>query len=114
MNPQARTGLWIVVLLLGVVLVVIVTTAAVVGADNTRIIRKTQQDNAETLRIIRSCTTPGDDCFDRGQERTAEVVADINEVSIFAAACADMPGNQTVDDIYACVVRRLAATDGPN
>lgn len=111
MNPQARTSLWVMVLLLGVGLVVIVATAAVVGADNTRIIRKTQQDNAEALRLIRSCTTPGEECYDRGQQGTAAAISDINQVSIYAAACADLPGNQSVEQIYACVVRKLSAED---
>lgn len=109
MNNHVRTATWVLILLLAVGLVSIAVTAAVVGADNTRVIRQAQQDNNETLRIIRSCTTPGAECHDRGQKATAAAIADINQVSIYAAACADQPGDQSADEIYACVIRKLAA-----
>jgi hypothetical protein len=111
MNPRARTISFVFVLLLSVGLVVVIATAAVVGADNTRVIRQTQHDNAEALRLIRSCTTPGEKCFNESQKRTADVVTDLNRVAVYAASCADRRGVQGEDEIYACVVRLLAKAD---
>jgi hypothetical protein len=113
MNSNVRTFGWVLIALLVAALTVTMLTATIVGADNTNIIRQAQRDNAETLRLIRSCTTPGQECFDRGQERTANVVADINRVAVFAAACADKPRRQTVQQIQSCVIARLAAEDRP-
>jgi hypothetical protein len=100
------------VALLSAALVVVAVTAAVVGADNSQAIRSTSRDNAEALRLIKSCTTPGQECFERGQKQTAEAVADINRVTVYAAACADLPGVQGQAEIYACVVEKLAEDDG--
>lgn len=111
MNGNTRAFAWVIIALLVGALVVTLLTATIVGADNTNTIRATQRDNAETLRLIRSCTTPGRECFDEGQKRTADAVADINRVAIYAAACADKPGVQGRDEIYACVIRSLAKAD---
>lgn len=66
------------------------------------------KDNRDTLQLIRSCTTPGLACYDRGQARTADAVADINRVVILAAACASQHGTHSVTQIQACVIRGLA------
>lgn len=111
MKPNARTFAWVLVALLTGALVVTLLTATLVGTDNTNTIRENQRDTKASLSLIRSCTTPGQECFDRGQEQTAKAVADINRVAVYAAACADKPGVQGRDEIYACVVRSLAAAD---
>jgi hypothetical protein len=101
------------------VLAIVLVTAIVVAATKSTKIRETQTANTpllensnETLKLIRDCTTPGEECFDRGQRRTAEVVAnltsDLTRVSAYAAACADRPGVQGEDEILACVIARLA------
>lgn len=95
-------------------------------------IRATQVGNTSTLRSasdaansakdaaesaergtarIEDCTTPGRDCYDSGQKRTADAIADINKVAVYAAACADQDGVQGEDEIYTCVIRLLAADD---
>lgn len=96
--------------LLVIVLVLLVRTWSL--ADG---IRVAQQSNAQTLRethrtldVVQSCTTPGRECFKRGQKQTSGAIADINRVSIYAAACADRPRQQTVEQIQACVIERLA------
>lgn len=115
-----RQLLWTTVALAGVALVISVVTAAVVSAVKSTSIRESQVENTalientdQTLKIIRECTTPGEDCYDRGQARTAAIVArltnDLTRVSAYAAACADQAGVQTEDEIFACIVRRLAA-----
>jgi predicted PurR-regulated permease PerM len=110
-NRHVRTFSVVLVLLLSVGLIVVIATAAVVGADNTRVIRQTQRDNAELLTLIRSCTTPGQKCFNESQKRTADVVADLNRVAVYAASCADKRGVQGEDEIYACVIKLLAKAD---
>lgn len=112
MNTNTRTFAWVIVCLLAAALTVTLLTATIVGADNTNTIRQSQRDNAEALYLIRSCTTPGMECFDRGQKQTADAVADINRVAVYAAACADKPGVQGRSEIFACVVRALAKADG--
>jgi len=113
MNPKARSLTWALVALLVGGIVVLQLVATLVGTDNTTTIRQTQHDNAETLRLIRSCTSPGQECFERGQRQTATAVADINRVAIFAAACADRPAQQTVEQIQSCVIARLAQVKHP-
>lgn len=114
MNTNVRTFTWVVITLLAAALTITLLTATIVGADNTATIRQAQRESAESLQIIRSCTTPGMQCFDEGQKRTADAVADINRVAVYAAACADKPGVQGRDEIYACVVRSLAKADDPS
>lgn len=113
MNTNARSLSWVIICLLVAALTVTMLTATIIGADNTNTIRTSQRANAETLRLIRSCTTPGQDCFERGQRQTADAVADINRVAIFAAACADKPRRQTVEQIQSCVIARLSRSDQP-
>lgn len=88
------------------------TNAVVTGIEtqqdtNTGTIRASER----TLDRVTECTTPGRECYERGQERTASAVADINRAAVYAAACADREGVQGVDEIYACVVRQLARSD---
>ena len=108
MNSSTRTFVWMLISLAIAGLTITLLTAVLVGADNTNAIRDTQRGNSEVLRLIRSCTTPGQECFERGQRQTADAVADINRVAIIAAACADKPRRQSVEQIQSCVIARLA------
>lgn len=119
MNPTRRQLLWSIAAVAVVALIVAVATSTIVSALKSTSIRKTQTENtalientAETLRIIRGCTTPGQDCYDRGQRQTAayirDLTSDLTRVSAYAAACADKPRQQSTDEIFACVVARLA------
>jgi len=67
-------------------------------------------------QLTQSCVIPGRPCYERGQQQTADAVADINRVIILAAACAgDLPdglsSQQRADLITACVTKRLADAD---
>jgi hypothetical protein len=91
-----------------------VSSAALVSAVKASQIRESQVTNTKTLDTtqrtldaVLDCTTPGRKCFDRGQKQTADAVADINKVAVLAAACADEPGVQGRDEIFACVVQQL-------
>jgi hypothetical protein len=77
------------------------------------------KDNRDTLTrikaqstLIKSCTTPGESCYERGQRQTGDAVASINRVIIASASCAvGQTGTpaQIEDAIRACVVIRLGA-----
>lgn len=119
MNLTQRQALWTFVALLVGGLVVSVVTATVVSAVKSTSIQQNTNENTsllqntdETLKIIRGCTTPGEDCYDRGQRSTAAIVADLTNdltrVTAYAAACADQSGVQGEEEILACVVSRLA------
>jgi hypothetical protein len=84
----------------------------VVIYSNSQVNREALNRTDETLRTIKSCTTPGKKCFNEGQARTGEAVAGINEVAVMAAACADKPRQQTVEQIERCVRKRLAEKEG--
>jgi hypothetical protein len=76
---------------------------------------KQAETNDTTLTIIRDCTQPKGKCYERGQEATAQVLADVTSVIVLAAACAvDVNPGQSVaqrqDAITACITNRLAAT----
>ncbi len=105
--------------LAGVLLVVF--AAVFTSATKTTQIRDTQETNSpliastnRTLKIIRDCTTPGRECYERGQQQLKGAITDINRVSIIAAACASGPREVSVTEIQACVIRRLSAQSGPH
>lgn len=64
------------------------------------------------------CTQPGGQCYQDGQERTAEAVQSIidesllqeaatRRVVVLAAYCAAQPGQETVEQIEACITREM-------
>lgn len=72
-------------------------------------IRDAQKVNTAALQVIKDCTTPHRECYERSRAQTAGAVADINRITVYASACADRPGEQTQGEIQACVIQRLAA-----
>lgn len=75
-----------------------------------------QQDDIEagtdasvaTNKQVLDCTQPTGECYRESQKRSADVVGSINEISLYAAACADQSGVQTVEEIQSCVIARLS------
>ena len=115
MNPNPRQFTWALIALLVVGLVVTLVTATLVGTDNTNTIRENQRDTKASLALIRSCTSPGGECYKRGQQQTGAAVATINRVVILAAACSvGLPRGLSVDErqtrIQSCVIERLSQT----
>lgn len=120
MNERVRPLLGVVVgMLVGalfvgvlVVLLSIRVTQVDRGDDVSDTLRAAEAAEAGTDRI-EDCTTPGRDCYERGQAQTAQAVANITRLSAyaatFAAACADLPGRQSVDEIERCVFEKLRA-----
>lgn len=41
-----------------------------------------------TADRIEDCTTPGGECYERGQSQTTQAVGDIGKLSVYASACA--------------------------
>lgn len=101
-TPRRRAAAWAVVGVLAAAL----SLLAIVAILETR---QGTATNTRILRIVEDCTTPGRVCADRGAKATADAIADINRVTVYAAACADRPRTQTEADILACVLARLAA-----
>lgn len=112
-------GVAVMALVLGLTWTVVQTTLGV------RLIRETQLDNAQRAKEtqlntetierlaedIESCTTPEGECAKRNARATADAIATINEITIFAAACATQ-GNDTATEIRLCVENQLAMRSG--
>lgn len=112
----AAIGVVIMGLILGVIVTVVNTNTVV------EIIQSSQKDNtvrtkeavATTARIedlteaIESCTTPTGACYLRNLDATGSAVASINEVIIYAAACAKTPGIDTALQVRTCVKQAIA------
>lgn len=131
-RPSRRTAAFAVAGALAATLVVVIVFTLIYAATGVGLIRQTQLDgvermretraNTETLKIlardnkatmdlVEDCTSPGGECYDRGARRTGEAVGTINQITIYAAACAKQPANVTVRQIQACVEELLAEAD---
>jgi hypothetical protein len=116
-----RNFAWAVASVTAAVLVIVVVTAVLVSAAKSSAIRDTQVTNTQTLdntdqtlKLIQSCTTPGEECYEDGQRRTAQAVGDINRVIVLAAACSvgldpQLPVAERQTQISSCVIQRLSA-----
>lgn len=104
---------------IGWVLIYVVVAAVVLAmVAGVAAIRQTQLEGTPTgQRLLEAsdrildCTDPNGECYQRNQDRTADVIGDLNRVAVYAAACADRRGIQGEDEIYACVVRLIAQAD---
>lgn len=113
--------LFVIVLLVFVVLSLGIQTVLAVQ-DSRRIeqndeiqqfIKDQAIENGALSRTVRDCVTPGGECFERGQEQTADAVGDINRVAVIAAACATslpegISQQRRVFLTQSCVIQRLA------
>lgn len=107
----------LIVVAVGAILLVLGTVLFLAVQDHQRIrqneeiqafIKEQAIANGRTGRLVEDCTTPGNPCYERAAQQTAKAVADINRVSIYAAACADRGDVQSVEEIQQCVITRLA------
>lgn len=73
------------------------------GRSNSPVLREIRTGN----QILIDCTTPGHDCYEQGQQRTGEAIVRLNQIIVLASYCAKQPGNVTVEQIQACVVKGL-------
>jgi hypothetical protein len=51
---------------------------------------------------IKSCTDPQGVCSKRGEKRTGEAIAALNQYGVYLEACADQPGQQTEKQLRDC------------
>lgn len=72
------------------------------------------QGNHKTLDAINSCTHPGRECYQHGQQQTAQAVASINKVVVLAAYCAARAPHQSITEIQRCVINHLADRKAPS
>lgn len=70
---------------------------------------RTSEANQQLLDLIEGCTNPAGECAQRGQEQTTTAVASINEISAYAAVCADRPGSQSLAEIRLCIADLIEA-----
>lgn len=70
-------------------------------------IKSGQKDTQRTAAIILDCTQPSGTCFQNGERRTGQAVSLIKLAQVAAVACADRPGQQSLDEINACVERTM-------
>ena len=68
-------------------------------------------DIKATLKLIEDCTTPGGQCFETAQDRTAEAVRTINLVTIYSTGCTEFEDLSEMSDLKTCVADFLAHTE---
>lgn len=61
------------------------------------------QDQKALLHTIQSCTDPKGKCYKAGQQRTADAIGSINEITIYAVACGQDHPAASVRQLQACV-----------
>jgi hypothetical protein len=94
--------------LFAVVGVGMLVIAVVFAYITLRAVRATQNQTAD-------CVTPGSKCYTQRVEQdkaqttaiVAGVIGGVNEVSIYAAWCANKPGYQTIAEIQKCVTDKI-------
>lgn len=64
-------------------------------------------DTSNILNFIVDCTTPGHKCYEDGQKNTAGVIQKLEDIILLASVCSKVPGNNTVQEIKACVENGL-------
>lgn len=110
----ALAGVGVAVLSI-LVLVLLVRTWSLADAiresqvTNTKTVRNTAtiaEDTKATLDLVQGCVTVGESCYQQGQSQTAAAVGSINDFAIWAAACADQPGTQAVEEIEHCIIEQ--------
>jgi hypothetical protein len=82
--------------------------AVVFGYTILRAVQANQDQTAD-------CVTPGSPCYTQRVEQdkaqttaiVAGVIGGVNEVSIYAAWCANKPGYQTIAEIQECVTNKI-------
>jgi hypothetical protein len=107
-TPRRRLAAWFVIGVLVASLVLLTLVAIVQTRGTTAAIRASQQQRADTFALLVDCTSPSGRCFQRGQRQTANAVASINKVTVYAASCASQRPGQSAEEIRRCVVRLLA------
>lgn len=80
-------------------------------------IRETQQSGSpllkevqEATKAIQGCTTPGESCYERGDDTATRAIVEVNRIITLTIVCADQTGSQSLPEISKCVTEQLEAT----
>lgn len=120
-SPRLRTLLHIVggtatgILLVGVLgllaqtasLSAVIRDTQVANTQRSEDTKTAAQEAARSAQRIEDCTTPGRSCFDDAQKRLGRTVGTINRYALAAAACADQPQAQAVEEIQRCIIQLI-------
>lgn len=117
MTGRGRQVLYgLVALAVGLLLAMVLSLPIITAQIRATQVDNTQKSDArdETLEIIKDCTQVGGRCYQRGERRTADVLASAQRIILISAACAvDLNPSDPVDvrvqQITSCVTDRLAA-----
>lgn len=133
-NPRLRTFLHVIGAVATSVLVIGVLVLVVQIWELTSLTRQTQLNNSQRTEDTRTaavearraaesaersaariedCTTPGRECFADSQKRLGRTVGTINSFALAAAACADSPRAQTIDEIEDCILEEISSHRQP-
>lgn len=106
-----RLAVWGLAGALSAGVVIVVIAAVLISATTVTRVRESQVTNTgtlnntdRTLEILLDCTDPTGDCYKRGQASQASAIEDISRISVYAAACADKPREQTAEQIQECIL----------
>lgn len=97
---------------------VVLYVSLAIAADTNEVVTSVQDQQEANTGVVKgieglaekidSCTDPKGACTKRGQKSTAEAIGDINRITAIAAACADQAGQQSLEQIQACIIAELA------
>lgn len=91
------------------------TTVSVVFIREQQVDRAPVTDSIQdNTRRIEDCTTPGRECYDRGQSQLRAAIRELNAYGVVVAACASGPIERTQDYIVRCVTERLPGLKVPS
>lgn len=80
---------------------------AIIGQQDD--IKAAAKASTETNDQILDCLSPQGACYAESQKRSAGFIASVNEITAYAAVCADRPGSQSLEEIRLCVADLIAA-----
>ena len=75
-------------------------------------IKRAADTSQSTNEKILDCLDPGGQCYRESQQRSAQFIASINEISQYAAVCADKPGSQSLEEIRRCIAEFITEQPG--
>lgn len=95
-------------LVLLVLIVLLVSAMLVITTITLQELRENSARNRLNTTLLVDCTTPQGKCYRESNSRTANVVTDLNRVTVLAAYCAKrLPAGGTLDQMRDCIKTEL-------
>jgi hypothetical protein len=66
-----------------------------------------QAKQNQILQILVDCTTPGHSCYVKSNQRTGELLQEVERIILLANYCSSKPENHTIEAVSACVKTQL-------